>query len=101
MKKASILLCVIPLLGFVGSASATSPMPEEVMPGQTATICTTHIVYITDREKGIRAEEPSSTFTFETSMPKKEVLEKIYKHMSDKLTEGTVSEFKIECRFPK
>lgn len=101
MKKIAASIIMTVLLGFAGSSAATSPQPEEVKPGQTATICTTHIVYVTDREKGIRGEEPSSTFTFETSMPKKDVLEKIMKHMSDRLNEGHVSEFRIECRFQK
>lgn len=101
MKKASILTVMIVLLGLAGNAKATSPMPEEVMPGQTGTICTTHIVYIADPEKGILGRDSSSTIVFEASEPQKEVLERIYRHMGNKLTEGKVAEFKVECKFPK
>jgi len=87
--------------GLVGSSSATSPQPEEVKPGQTATICTTHIVYITDREKGTLQHEASSTLAYEASMPKAGVLEKITAYISNKLDEWNVSEFRLECKFPK
>lgn len=99
MKKITISIIMAVLFGLAGSSAATSPQPEEVKPGQTATICTTHIVYVTDREKVISGEEHSSTFTFETSVPKKDVLQQIMEHMSDRLNEGHVSEFRIACRF--
>ncbi len=91
---------MIVLFWLAGNSSATSPMPEEIKPGQTATVCTTHIVYLTEDEKGIHAEEFSSHFVFEAAGPKKDVLEKVTKFMSEKLNEGNVSEFKVECKFP-
>lgn len=100
MKKTSILLCMIALLGFVDNSSATSPMPEEVKPGMTATICMIHIICIKDREKGMH-EELTSTFAFEVSEAKRDVLEWVTGYVHDKLSERSVSEFKVECRFPK
>ncbi|MBI4681611.1 MAG: hypothetical protein HY757_00675 [Nitrospirae bacterium] len=70
MKKTLILICMIVLFWLAGNSSATSPMPEEIKPGQTATVCTTHIVYLTEDEKGIHAEEFSSHFVFEAAGPK-------------------------------
>ncbi len=101
MKKISIFILLIVLLGFVGNSSATSPMPEELMPRQTENFCTIHVTYILDGGQGILTEEASSTLTFEASMSKKDVLEKITKYMNNKLNEGNVSEFKVECKFPK
>jgi len=34
-------------------------------------------------------------------MSKKDVLDKITKYMNNKLNEGNVSEFKVECKFSK
>ena len=100
MKKASISIFMIALLCFAGNSSATSPMPEEIKPGATTTVCTTYIVYLTENEKGIHLEESSSNFVFEVTEPKKDVLEKVTKFMSEKLNEGNVSDFKVECKFP-
>ena len=99
MKKTSILLCMI-LFGFAGDSFATSPMPEEVKPGQTATICTIHIACITDRERGI-PEEQTAKFAFEVSEAKKDVLEWVTKYINNKMNERNVTEFKVDCRFPK
>ena len=100
MKKTSILLCTIVLFGFAGDSFATSPMPEEVKPGQTATVCTIHIACITDREKGI-PEEQTVNFAFEVSEAKRDVLEWVTGYVRNKLDERNVSEFKVDCRFPK
>jgi len=102
MKKTSIfILLMIVLLGFVRNLSATSPMPEEVKPGQTENTCTIHVVYSLDSEQGILTHETSSTLTFEAAMSKKDVLEKLTKHLITKFNEGNVSKFEVECRFPK
>ncbi len=100
MKKTLISIFMIALLCLAVNASGTSPVPEEIMPGATSTVCTTHIVYITENDKGIHPEEFSSHFVFEVTEPKKDVLEKVAKFMSEKLNEGNVSEFKVECKFP-
>ncbi len=91
---------MIVLFGVPGDSFATSPMPEEVKPGQTATVCTVHITYITDHERGM-LEEQTSKFAFEVSEAKKDVLEWVTKYINNKLDERNVSEFKIECKFPK
>ena len=101
MKEISVLILMIALLGLAENSSATSPMPEEVKPGQTENICTVHVAYSLDREKGILLEETSSTLTFEPSMSRKDVLDKITKHLSNRLNDVNVSEFKVECKFPK
>ena len=90
---------MIALLYLTSNASATSPVPEEIKPGATSPVCTTHIIYITDNEKGSHAEEFSSHFVYEVTEPKKDVLEKVTKFMSGKLNEVNVSEFKVECKF--
>jgi len=100
MKRASILLCVIVLSGFVGDSFATSPMPEEVKPGMTATICTIHITCMRDRERGTQ-EELASTYAFEASEAKKDVFEWVTRYIHDKFNERNVTEFKVECKFPK
>jgi len=100
MKKTSILLCTIVLFGFAGDSFATSPMPEEVKPGQTVTVCTIHIACITDHERGI-PEEQTAKFAFEVSEAKKDVLEWVTGYVKNKLNERHVSEFKVDCRFPK
>jgi len=101
MKKASMFILIIFLFGLVGNSSATSPMPEELKPGQTENVCTIYVVYSLDGEQGILREETSSTLTFDASMSKKDVLEKITKHLSNKLNDVNVSEFKVECKFPR
>lgn len=100
MKRASILLCVIPLLWFAGDSFATSPMPEEVKPGLTATVCTIHIAIITDRERGAH-EEQTATFAFEVSETKGDVLGWVTRYINNKMNERNVTEFKVDCRFPK
>jgi hypothetical protein len=101
MKKVSIFVFIFILLGFAGYLFATSPMPEEVMPGSTAYTCTVRVTYSLDRETGVLGEEVSSTLTFAASVPKKDVLEKITAYVDKKLKDGKVSEFKVECKFPK
>jgi hypothetical protein len=100
MKKTSILLCMIVLCGFVGNSFATSPMPEEVKPGPTATVCTIHTICIADRERGTH-EEQTAKFAFEVSEAKKDVLEWVTGYVKNKLNERNVTEFKVDCRFPK
>jgi hypothetical protein len=101
MKTVSISIFMIVLIGFAGSSFATSPQPEEVRLGQTDVVCTAHVVYFADLEKGTSAGESSSTVVFRASESKRDVLEKMTGHMSSKLNEGHVLEFKIECKFPK
>ncbi|MCX5717800.1 MAG: hypothetical protein NTW44_05715 [Nitrospirae bacterium] len=100
MKKISISIAIIILFWLSGKADATSPQPEEVKPGPATTVCNIYIVY-TATEKGIPLEAESSSFTFDASVPKKDVLEKMMSHARNKLSEWNVSEFKIECKFPK
>ena len=92
---------MIVLLGLAANSSATSPMPEEVKPSPAADSCTVRVTYSLDRETGVLGEELSSTLTFEATMSKKDVLEKIMTYVDNKLREGKVSEFKVECKFPK
>jgi len=101
MEKTLIFIFMIVFLGLAEDSSATSPMPEEVKPSQTENICTIRVAYSLDREKGILLEETSSTLTFEASMSKKDILDKITKHLSNRLDDVNVSEFKVECKFPK
>jgi hypothetical protein len=101
MKRLSVFLLIFMLLGLASSSRATSPMPEEVMPGPTADTCTVRVTYSQDRETGMLGEEMSSTLTFAASISKKDVLEKIMAYVDKKLKEGRVSEFKVECKFPK
>lgn len=101
MKKISIFISIIILFWFSGKAAATSPQPEEVKPGPTATVCTTHIIYIADQEKGTTQREASVTHTFDESIGKKEVMEKMTMYMNNKFKEWNVSDFKIECKFPR
>ncbi|MDD1744820.1 MAG: hypothetical protein LUQ20_03275 [Candidatus Methanoperedens sp.] len=100
MKKLSVFIFMIFLFGIAGKAAAVSPMPfEELKPGQTAIVCAFHITYITDQTRGI-PEEQTSTFAFEASNAKKDVLEWVNKYINDKLNERNVSAFKVECKFP-
>lgn len=101
MKKVSALILMIVLFGLAGNSSAVSPMPEEAKPGQTTHVCIIHFVYNLDKEKGVLMEEANSTLTFESSISKKNVLEKTTKHLSDKLNEGNISEFELKCKFAK
>jgi len=100
MKKTAILLCAIVLFGFAGSSFATSPMPGEVKPGMSATVCAIHLICMKDQERGTH-EELASTFAFEVSEAKKDVLEWVAAYVNGKLNERNVSEFKIDCKFPK
>ncbi len=99
MKETSIFILMIVLFGLAGNATAVSPMPEELE--RTQTVCVIHTGYMPDREKEIPGEESSSILTFEASMPEKDVLEKVTKHLSDKLNERNIAEFKVECKFSK
>ena len=100
MKEISILILIIVLVGFAGTAAATSPMPsEEILGLQVQTVCTVHIVYIP--AKGAVTEEISSPLTFDASIPKKEVLDKVTRYISDKFNEVNASEFSAECRVAK
>ena len=100
MKKISICILGIILLGLAGNAAAVSPKPaEELLHGQNETVCIIHTVLIP--EKGIIVEESSSTLVFEISASKKEVLEKVTRYINNKFNEINVSEFKLECKFQK
>lgn len=101
MKKTLIFILTMVLFGLAVNSYATSPMPEELRPGPTAPVCVIHIVYMPDIEKGIPRENTSSTLVYEVSESKKDVFEKVTRYLSDKLNEGNISEFKVECKFPK
>jgi len=73
---------------------------EELKPGQTAIVCTFHVVYMADREKGLHGEESSKTLFFEASAQKKEVLEEMIRRAGSKLDRVNPSEFRLECKFP-
>ena len=91
---------MIVLLGLAGNAAAVSPMPGEEMLGlQTENVCAIHIVYIP--AKGVLREEATSTLVFDASTSKKDVLEKVTRYISEKLTEGPASEFRVECKFAR
>ena len=100
MKKVSIFILMVILLGLAGDSFATSPMPEEVKPGMTVTVCTIDIVSIKDRERGI-PEEQTAKFAFEVSEAKRDVLEWVTKYINNKMNERNVTEFNVECKFPK
>jgi len=99
MKKA-FMICVGLLAGLSCEAWATSPMPEGVKPGMTATVCAIHLAVVKERDKGTR-EELTSTFAFEASEEKKDVLEWVTRYVSDRMSERSVAEFRLDCRFPK
>ena len=100
MRIKLIIVLMAALLLFANTASATSPMPgEETLGLQTANVCTIRIVY--SPGKDVLREAITSTLTFEASMPKKDVLEKMTRHISDKLNEGNASEFSAECKFAR
>ena len=102
MKKSLVLLLLCALIGIVRNAAAVSPMPmEELKPGTTETVCVIHIVHIPEHGKGIIGEESTATFVFNTSVLKNDVLEKTKNYISHKFHEENVSEFKLECTFPK
>jgi len=100
MKRTLLLLCLIVLFGFAGNSFATSPMPEEVKPGMTTTVCIIHITCVKDRERGTY-EDLASTFAFEVSETKGDVLEWVTGYVRNKLNERNVSEFEVDCRFQK
>ena len=98
MKNVTVLIFILALMGLADNSAAVSPMPEGVKPGAAATVCTIHIACITDSERGM-SEEQTSTFAFEVSEAKRDVLEWVTKYINNKLSERNVSEFKIECKF--
>ncbi|MBI5203991.1 MAG: hypothetical protein HZA11_03640 [Nitrospirae bacterium] len=101
MKKVSIFISIIILFWFSGKAAATSPQPEEVKPGPATTVCTTHIVYTADIEKGMSQHEASATHSFDEGIAKKDVMEKMAMYINNKFKEWNVSEFKLDCKFQK
>ena len=101
MKLLLISISIIILFWLSGNAAATSPQPEEVRPGPSNTVCNTHIVYIAEPERSIAQQEASATHTFDESIPKKEVLEKMTMYIEDKIKEWNVFEFNLDCKFPK
>ena len=100
MKTKRVLILIFLLAVLVTSSQATSPMPEEVKPGMAATVCAIQITCTKDRERGTY-EELTSTFAFEVSEAKRDVLEWVTKYVNNKLNERNVSEFKVDCRFAK
>lgn len=100
VKEIMALTWIMFLLGVAANSFATSPMPEEVKPSMTATVCTIHITFVKDPEKG-KHEELTSTFAFKVSEAKTDVLEWVTRYVNNKLNELNVSEFKVNCRFPK
>ncbi|MFA4829513.1 MAG: hypothetical protein WC855_09245 [Thermodesulfovibrionales bacterium] len=101
MKKISIFISIVILFWLSGKAAATSPQPEEVKPGPATAVCTTHILYTAVHEKGTAQHEASATHTFDVSIAKKEVMEKMTMYMNNNFKEWNVSEFNLECKFPK
>ncbi len=101
MKTLLIAIPIIVLLELAGTASATSPQPEEVRPGAKETVCTAHVIYSPDTEKGIEKGSMSTNFSFDASVSRKAVLDKVNEHIAGKLTETNVSEFSLECKFAK
>jgi len=101
MKKISALILTIALFGLAENSSATSPMPEESKPAQTTHVCIIHFVYNLDKERGVLMEEANSTLTFESSVSKRNVLDRTTKYIDDKLSDGNVSEFELKCKFAK
>jgi len=99
MKKATISLFMIASFWLAGYSFATSPMPEEVKPGQKENVCTARIVYVSEHEGAVVNEESSSVLAFDAAVSKRGVLDKITSYMDNKLSEGNVSEFKFECKF--
>ncbi|MCL5023558.1 MAG: hypothetical protein M1497_09370 [Nitrospirae bacterium] len=59
------------------------------------------MVYIADPEKGIPGGDSSSNLVFEAIQPKKDVLERVTEYVGNRMNEGNVAEFKIECKFLK
>lgn len=101
MKKKIVLLPILALAYFASNSAAVSPMPfEELKPGQTAIVCTFHVVSMADREKGLHGEESSKTLFFEASAPKREVLEEMIRQAGSGLDRGNISGFRLECKFP-
>lgn len=99
MKKA--LMVVVALLASLSvDALATSPMPEGVKPGMTATVCAIHLAWVKERDKGTQ-EELTSTFAFEASEEKRDVLEWVTRYMYDRMSERSVTELRLNCKFPK
>jgi hypothetical protein len=87
-------------LSFAGVAGATSPMPgEEVLGLQAANVCTVRIVYMPGKD--VLREAVSSTLTYDATMTKKDVLERLTRHITEKLNEGNASEFSAECKFAR
>ena len=101
MKKASISLSIIVSFWLAGYSFATSPMPEEVKPGQKENVCTVRIVYISEHEGASVNEETLSVLTFDAAASKREVLDKITSYLDNKLNEENVIEFRSECKFTR
>ncbi len=101
MRKKSISILLIFLFGLAGNSFGTSPQPEEVKPGTKETVCKIHVIYSPDSEKGIEKGEASSIFAFETSVSRKDVLDKMAGQVGERLKEADVSEFRLECKFAK
>jgi len=101
MKTITTIACIAMLLsGLALDSFGTSPVPEEVKPGQSVTICNIHLACNMDQGRGM-TEETNSRFAFEASVPKKDVLEWVTTYVNNKLTERNVSEFRVDCTFPQ
>jgi hypothetical protein len=101
MRIKAFFISIIVFFGVSANSSATSPMPEEVKPVPIENICTVHVVYSIEGREEILTEEVSSKLKFESSLPRKDVLEKLTAYMNSKLKEGNISEFKVDCKFYK
>jgi hypothetical protein len=102
MKGMTLLLCVLFTTCFVHEAAAVSPMPvEELKPGQTAILCSVHILYHADRDKGIPAEDFRKRLFFEAAASKAEVLAEAARYAGHWLDRGIVSDVTVSCSYPQ
>jgi hypothetical protein len=97
-----IFLILFALAGMVSNSAAVSPMPmEELKVGPSQTVCIIHLVHIPEHGKEIVGLETTSTLVFNPTVLKSDVLEKAKNYINLKLNEENISEFKVECTFPK
>jgi hypothetical protein len=102
MKEITFLILLFVLACLAHDSAAVSPMPvEELKPGQTAITCAIHIAYMPEREKMTPGEVYSKTLFFEASAPKRDVLAEMTRYIDNRLNTGSVTEFRLECKFPK
>lgn len=99
MKKIFIVILMLAVPVIATKSFAASPMPEEVQLNKT--VCIVKVVHHPEIESGIPGQETSSTFSFDSSVPRKDALEKTSRYISDKTALDNVSEVKIDCRFAR